>query len=118
MTPPRVLREEDATAVINQVVGTEAIDRWRANPDAEQVAFYDSRTPDEVRRYERGLDHVADELERTGHGDLVDRLAFAPLAIAINPSVPLDIREELSVLLAMGHPTAVFIAPPRSVSGT
>ena len=76
------------------------------------MAFYDPRTPEEVRRYERGLDHVADELERTGHGDIVDRLTFAPLAIAINPSVPLDIREELSVLLKMGHPTAVFIAPP------
>lgn len=112
MVPHRVLRPDEATAAIHQVVGTAAVARWRAMPGAVEVAFHEPRSAEQLARYNRDYRKVVQEMERIGRDDLVGRLAVGLTALVFDESVPQDIRDEVAVLVEYDQPTAVFVSPP------
>lgn len=110
MVPHRVLRPDEATATIHQVVGTVAIDRWRAMPGAVEVALHEPRTAAQQARYDRDYADVVEELRQIGRDDLVARLTIGLTALVFDQSVPQEIRDDVAVLVDYGQPTAVFVA--------
>jgi hypothetical protein len=109
LTHHRVRRPEDAAAIITQVAGPAAIERWRARPTATLVALYDPRSPTERHRFQRSYRHLAQDLERLGHGKVTTEASL--VAITFAGDLPPNVRSEAATILEMPHPVAIFIEP-------
>ena len=108
----RVRSLDDASATINYVIGEQHIERWRAVPGAVEAVHYEPRDDAEQRRFDDLRAEVADGLEDRGLGDLADRLDENLFRVGIDPRTPPEISTEISALMDLGLPTAVFVAPP------
>jgi hypothetical protein len=104
----------EATSFVRIVTGFH-VDRWRANPDATEIASVDLRTPEERAEYERTRLDVIAELERAGLADLAALVDSNLFATAIDPRVPAPARDGMTRLLALGEPSAVFVGPASLV---
>jgi hypothetical protein len=113
VTAHRVLDEAEATARIEVASGV-WIDRWRALPDATEVAFVDPRTPAQQTRYNELRASVIATLRANGLSAAADKVAgdnflgaVTDAGIAGDPLMRLQIRE----LGNTAQPLAVFISP-------
>lgn len=108
----RVVRPENATAVLTYAVGP-AVDRWRAVPDAVEIASA-SPSADDLATFDRLGDQVVDDLRQADLDDLVDAAELddgSLLALADDERVPEDTVDLIEDMVALGGPTAIFVSP-------
>jgi hypothetical protein len=109
-TAHRVLAAEQATARVHLATGA-FVDRWRAAPDAVEIAYVDERTEADRAEQSELLERVTDQLEDLGLADLAPRLEDNLFGASIDPRLPEDLRTDLGRLLEIGSPMAVFVVP-------
>ena len=108
--PHRVVRQDDATAIVVYAVGP-AIDDLRAVPGAVEVARAEPTAADRAQ-LDRLREEVADDLVAHGLGELVpDLRAGDLLLLGIDTRVPMSSVRVLRRMIELGAPTAVFVAP-------
>ncbi len=109
-TPHRVLGPGEADAEVHLATGA-WIDEWRARPGFVEIVEYDDRSAAERARFATLERRVIDRLEQLGRDDLrpfIDRNLFAA---SLDPDLPQDVIDDLSEMLLLGEPVAVFVAP-------
>jgi hypothetical protein len=109
--PHRVRDPKDADATVDYVIGQANIDRWRANPDAVEAAFFEPRSAQQLERFDELHDDVVAGLEALGLNDQVSVLDNKLFLVGINPDVPSELADEIGEMMDLGLPTAVFVAP-------
>src|SRR5204863_8820842 len=88
------------------------IDRWRAVPGAVQVASYDPRTADQRSEFARVRERFVARLRSEGLGGLGPLVDTNLFGISTDVRLSAAEQADLSSLIAIGQPMAVFIAPP------
>lgn len=106
----RVRAPEEATAVVHLATGFH-VERWRAKPEVQEVAFVDPRTPSEREEYARLRALVIDELRRVGLEERLVDVDENLFAAAIDSRVPPAAQDAMTRMLDLGLPTAVFVGP-------
>jgi hypothetical protein len=107
----RTLTHDEATATVNLVRGEEAIDRWRSDPTAIEVAFFEPRTGDEVDRYDALESQVVTTLRAAGLDDLVAAFGQNAFMTTYDERFPAELHTVVAEMLSLGMPSAVFVAP-------
>jgi hypothetical protein len=110
-TPHRVLDPESATAVVHVAIGPE-IQPWRAVTGAREVAYVDPRSRAERTEYARLRGDVIEALEAAGLPDLAAGVDENLFNTSLDDRLPESVRVRMVRMLALGLPTAVFVAPP------
>lgn len=110
VTPHRTLAAGEYTGVIHLAVGDD-IARWRGLPGAVEVVYVDHRTPAQVAEVEHLQQAVEWELRAAGRDDVADHLTRVSY-VTLDPTLPGDALRDLSRLVTIGLPTAVFVGPP------
>jgi hypothetical protein len=115
-TKHRVLDPSDATAIVQIVVGDPDIADWDAKADAHRVAFVDSRTPAQRRRYESMVSDVERRL-RAANVHLADGKVAADewrrnlFTTSLDSNVPESIRVDMRKVLDVPAPVALYLTP-------
>jgi hypothetical protein len=107
----RVIDPADAAAEVHLAVGFD-IERWRARPGAQQVAYLEPRTAAERVEYERLRRTAIRELRAAGLELLVPAVDNSLFTTIIDPRVPERARDAMTRMRDLGLPTAVFVGPP------
>jgi hypothetical protein len=110
VTEHRVIEPGEATAVVHLSVGPD-IEAWRARPDATEVAHLDHRSAAERAEYDRTRDDLVAGLQAEGLDDRVHQVDMFVMGLALDPDVPMPLREKAERLMAIGLPTSIFVAP-------
>jgi hypothetical protein len=111
-TPHRVVSPDVVDAEVHLVTGDYFIDQWRENPEYVEVVGDDVRTDAERQRFEELRSGVIARLTEIGRDDLVARVDENLFGASLDPDLPDDIVADMSEMLLIGGPIAVFIAPP------
>lgn len=111
VTAHRVRPPAEATAQVHMATGF-WIDRWRAVPDAVEVARHDPRTPAQRAEFERIRRQVLTDLEEAGLDDVAPLVDGNLFGATLDPRLPDETRERMERMLHLGLPAAVFLAPP------
>ncbi len=106
----RVRAPEDATAVVHLATGFH-VERWRAKPGVEEIAFIDPRTPAQRTEYEALRELVISELRSVGLEDRLVDVDENLFAVAIDSRATKVAQDAMTRMLDLGLPTAVFVAP-------
>jgi Dolichyl-phosphate-mannose-protein mannosyltransferase len=107
----RVLASDEATAVVQYVVGPHNIERWRRAPEAVEIAYYEPRTAAQVEQYERWHDEVAAGFRAAGSDELAEGLEMNLLATALDRRTPTELATRIQAMMRLGLPAAVFVTP-------
>lgn len=113
VTPQRVLPPGSFDAEVHLVSGP-FIAEWRARDEFVEVVEVDIRTDDERERYDDLRERVGLRLDELGRDDLVDTVDRNLFGASLDPELPRDVVDDLSEMLLIGAPLAVFIAPAGS----
>jgi hypothetical protein len=113
VTPQRVYDEGTYDAEL-QFVSGEYIDQARARDGFVEVAHADVRTDAERQRFGELHDRVLARLGEIGRDDLVAMVDGNLFGASLDPDLPRDIVDDMSEMLLLGEPVAVFLAPPGS----
>jgi len=113
VTPQRVFDEGTYDAEI-QFVSGDYIDEARARDGFVEVAHADVRSDDERARFAELRDQVLTRLTEVGREDLIDDIDRNLFGASLDPDLPRDIVDDVSEMLLIGEPIAVFLAPPGS----
>lgn len=113
VTPQRVLAPGTYDAEVHLVSGA-FIEEWRARPDHVEVAYGDPRTDEEAEEFTRLRSRVLERLEEVGRSDLAAILDINLFGVSLDPDLPTDVVDDLSEMLVLTAPVAVFIAPAGS----
>ena len=111
VTHHRVYDAGDVDAEIHLAVGA-FVERWRAVPDARELAHGDPRTREEVREYDALRARVIaalDDASMDSEIDLVDGNLFG---LSLDERLSDDTRAAIERMLELGSPGAVFLVPP------
>jgi hypothetical protein len=109
----RVLTRDEATAVITFVSGADHVAEWHSRPEATLVAEF--TPPADTRRKETELRRqIVALVERVGHPELVDHMDGSALGTTAHPDMPLEALPPLSEMIALPHPSAIFVSPPTT----
>jgi hypothetical protein len=112
-TEHRVREAADATAVVHMSVGPD-IDRWRAKPGVEQVAYVEPRSRAQQVEYLELREEVVAELEVAGLADLVPLVDGNLFLATFDPRVPEALKDQMVRMADLGLPFAVFVGPPSA----
>jgi hypothetical protein len=112
LVPHRVRRPVDATATVNFVRGDDVIERWRSNPDVVEVAHFEPRTSADLARYQELRTGVDAGLRDEGLDSLADLMDQNVVLAMLDEKFPSELQPEISEMLELGQPAAVFIGPP------
>lgn len=107
----RVLDEDDASLVVQLVVGPD-ITEWANRPDAVEVAFVDARTPAQRERHDELMAQIDRELRDRGLDQLADDWNTNLFTTWIDADVPSEVHPLMTEVLDMTAPVAVFLLPP------
>jgi len=113
VTPQRVFDEGEYDAEI-QFVSGEYIDRARERDGFVEVAHADVRTDAERERFAALRERVLTRLTEIGRDDLLAKVDENLFGASLEPDLPRDIVDDMSEMLLLGEPIAVFLAPPGS----
>ena len=113
VTTHRVFPQGTYDAEVHIVSGG-FIDEWRSRPGYVEVAHADPRTSSEAAEFDRLRDRVIDRLGELGRPDLVEILDLNLFGASLDPALPDDVLDDMSEMLLLTSPVAVFIAPPGS----
>lgn len=111
-TPQRVI-DGPWDAEIHLVTGV-YIDEWAQRPGYVEVARYDRRDDAERARFDELRDRVGRRLNEIGRPDLVEGVDRNLFGTSLAAGLPQDVIDDLSEMLLLSVPVAVFIAPPGS----
>jgi hypothetical protein len=93
------------------------IDRWPGmHPESERLLIHDHRTDDERRRFDQLDARVVARLTELGRTDLVKTVDTNLFGASLDPAVPAEVVADLSEMLLIGEPLAIFLAPPGSTN--
>lgn len=106
----RIRERDEATSFVHLANGL-FLEVFRAKPDAEEIAYFDPRSPAQRDRYEELRADVLDELQATGNDDLIGLVDSNLFAAAIDPGVAPATQDKLTEMHDLGQPTAVFVGP-------
>jgi hypothetical protein len=119
MTTSRVIEPADATAVVHLATGFH-IDEWRKVPGAVEVAFDEPRSPAQQAEFARLRSEVIPMLHAAGLDDIIphvdDNLFGAAIDDRLTSPANQPIQSRLQEMLDLGLPTAIFLAPPGTVT--
>jgi hypothetical protein len=115
VTPQRVKLPDSTTAEVHLVSGG-YIDEWRQRPGYVEVVAVDARSPEQRARFEELRAGVIEQLTELGRDDLVAEIDVNLFGASLDPTLPGSIVDDLSEMLLLGEPIAVFIAPTGSTS--
>ncbi len=115
-TPQRVFADGAYDAELHLVTGT-FIDQWRSRPDHQEIVSVDLRTADERARFDELQERVERRLEEIGRPELATAVDCNLFGASLDLTLPQDVIDDLSEMLLLGEPVAVFIAPPGSPPG-
>lgn len=103
----------ESTAVLHLVVGDAAIAKMRARGDLDltEVAFYEPRTPEVRRAFERDRAAVTEDLRRIGRDDVAAMMSTIIIGALIDRTLPEDMLGRIGDLLEYPQPAAVFVQP-------
>jgi hypothetical protein len=110
VTHHRVMYPGDNDAEIHLVSGM-FIEQWRARPGLVEVIEVDARSESQRRRFDELRSGVVSDLGAIGRDDLVPVLFENLFGASLDPDLPDPIRLDMSEMLLIGEPVAVFIAP-------
>jgi hypothetical protein len=113
VTADRVQPRAWADAQIHLATGG-YIERWRAWPEAIEVASYDPRTPEQRAEYAEVRGRFRQRLREEGLGELADQVDTNLFGISIDTRLSAADHADLARLIELGQPMVVFIAPPPS----
>jgi hypothetical protein len=113
VTPQRVFDEGTYDAEL-QFVSGDYIEQARQRDGFVEVAHADVRSDAERERFEQLRDHVLTRLTEVGREDLIDEVDRNLFGASLDPDLPRDIVDDMSEMLLIGEPVAVFLAPPGS----
>jgi hypothetical protein len=112
ISPHRVRTEEESTAVVQLATGA-TVEEWDDEPGFVEVARVDLRSPAQRAEYERLRRRAIEELEQEGLVDLAAAVDGNLFGTAVSPDLPDRVQDDLTRMLELGSPTAVFVGPPR-----
>lgn len=112
-THHRVLAPGSYDAEIHFVSGR-YIEEWDARPGFVEVASFDRRTAAERARFDDLRDRVRDRLAEIGRADVDPMVDDNLFGASLDPDLPRDVVDDLSEMLLLSVPVAVFIAPAGS----
>jgi hypothetical protein len=93
------------------------IDRWPdMHPESERLLVHDHRDDDERHRFDQLKARVAVRLNELGRTDLLDTFEISMFAASLDPALPTDVVADLSEMLLIGEPLAIFLAPPGTTN--
>lgn len=116
VTQHRVFADGTYDAELHFVTG-KFIDDWRQRPDHQEIVSVDPRTSEEKARFAElraDVERRLGELDRVVDMKTVDCNLFGA---SLDPTLPRDVIDDLSEMLLLSEPVAVFIAPPGSPPG-
>jgi hypothetical protein len=117
VTPQRVFEPGAYDAELHFVSGA-YIDEWRARPDHVELVAVDPRSSGERARFDE-LDRRIDErLAELGRDDIARIVDCNLFGASLDPELPRDVVDDMSEMLELSVPVAVFAAPPGSPPGT
>jgi len=82
--------------------------------DAVEVATFDSRTPAQRDRFAATRSRLIDRLTSEGAADLVPFVDTNLFGMSVDPRLSAADQRDLTTLIDLGQPMAVFLAPPPS----
>jgi hypothetical protein len=93
------------------------IERWPGmHPEAERLLTVDHRSVDERQRFDRLDARVVSRLTELGRVDLLETVDTNLFGASLDPALPADVVADLSEMLLLGEPLAIFLAPPGSTN--
>lgn len=113
VTPQRTRARAGADAQIHLATGG-YVERWRAEPDAVEVATYDPRTPAQLAEYAGIEARFIQRLRTEGLDDLVALVDTNLFGMSTDTRLSTADLADLGRLIELGQPMSVFIAPPPS----
>jgi hypothetical protein len=115
VTPQRVLLPAEITAEIHLVSGR-YIDEWRSRQGYEEVVAVDARSAAQQAEFDELRTGVIERLGELGRADLIEEIDINLFGASLDPELPRDVVDDLSEMLLLGEPIAVFIAPAGSTT--
>ncbi|HEX6425045.1 MAG TPA: hypothetical protein VFZ79_16290 [Acidimicrobiales bacterium] len=106
--PHRVASPDDSDGAIHLASGDQAIERAAAQPGARQIASVDTRTGEDIARYERLRDRVVTALEARGLDDLVPLVDHNLFGLGNDERLPADLGEPVAAMGNLPQPVAVY----------
>jgi hypothetical protein len=113
VTPQRVLPPGSYDAEIHLVSGP-FIHEWRQRDGFVEVVAVDIRTDEERERFDELRERVEARLVELGRSEFLDTVDHNLFGASLDPDLPRDVVDDLSEMLLLGAPLAVFIAPAGS----
>jgi hypothetical protein len=111
ITDHRVIEPADATAAIHFATG-DFVSRWRAVPDAFEVAYVEPRNARQRAEFADLRSAVIADLRSDGLDDLVAAVDGNLFGASIDERVSGWTQRRMARMLELGEPTAVFVTPP------
>ena len=111
VTEHRVRPREQADAQIHLATGS-YVERWRRLPGAVEVATYEPRTGAQIARADELRARLITRLRLEGLDDVAAQVDTNLFGASLDSRVSADDLADLTELLDVGQPMAVFIAPP------
>jgi hypothetical protein len=113
VTPQRVFDEGTYDAEI-QFVSGDFIEQARQRDGFVEVAHADVRSDAERQRFGELRERVLTRLTEVGREDLIAEVDSNLFGASLDSDLPRDIVDDMSEMLLIGQPVAVFLAPPGS----
>jgi hypothetical protein len=115
-TPHRVFPPGSYDGEVHVISGG-WIARWPGiHPEAEQLLVHDHRTAAERDRFDQLDARVVARLTALGRTDLLDTVDTNLFGASLDPALPADLVADLSEMLLIGEPLAIFLGPPGSTN--
>jgi hypothetical protein len=111
VTEHRTRPREESDAQLHVATGG-YVEQWRAIPSAIEVATYEPRTDAEIDHAAEVRTRVLARLAVEGLDDVAALVDTNLFGASLDPRISADDLADLTELLELGQPTAVFIAPP------
>lgn len=110
LTDHRVRPRSDELVQIHLATGG-YVDLWRQAPGAVEVATYDPRDSASIVAYHATRNRVVARLHDEGLGEVAAMIDTNLFGAALQPRLSAADRADITTLLDLGQPMAVFIAP-------
>jgi hypothetical protein len=111
VTPHRITDPASATGEVVFATGIN-VAAWRDREEAEEIAFFEPRSPDERAEFDALHDDVVAELTAAGLDDVVPLVDTNLFGASLDARVPVETERKMARMLVLGQETAVFLAPP------
>jgi hypothetical protein len=105
---------EESTATINYVIGEAHIERWRQIPGAVAAAYYEPRSDEQQDRFAELRAETEEIMQDAGIDNPALALDGNLFSTGINPATPKAASDNISEMMDLGLPIAIFVAPSSS----